>query len=116
MVPDWNYVKKTTLWQYEELIRKLKFVTAYPAIWQACNQEMAQAADFARRLFPERDIAGCEFPAGVPGTLAHENPQEMACCEALKAQRLMHSFDPLEEGRNPQGRRSLPQRTGRLFP
>lgn len=65
MRPDWNYVKKTTLWRYEDLIKKLQVVTAYPAIWRAYNHKMAQAVDFARCLFPDTNIESGEFPAGI---------------------------------------------------
>jgi hypothetical protein len=38
---------------------------AYPVIWQAYNHNMMQAADFARRLLPDKDIKAGEFPAGI---------------------------------------------------
>lgn len=65
MHPDWDYVKRTTLWQYEDLIEKLNLVTAYPVIWQAYNHNMTQAADFARRLFLDKNNDVGEFPAGI---------------------------------------------------
>ena len=65
MQPNWDYVKKTTLWHYDDLIKKLNVVRAYPVIWQAYNHDMNQAADFARRLFPDKNIATGEFPADV---------------------------------------------------
>ena len=69
MQPDWDYVKKTTLWHYEDLLKKLNFVTIYPVIWQAYNHDMAQAAAYARRLFPGRNIAGGEYPAQIIETI-----------------------------------------------
>ena len=30
MQPDWEYVKRTTLWHYEDLLKKLNFVTGLP--------------------------------------------------------------------------------------
>ena len=71
MQPNWDYVKKTTLWHYEDLIKKLTVVMAYPVIWQAYNHDMNQAADFARRLFPDKNIEAGEFPAGVLHTFEH---------------------------------------------
>ena len=65
MKPNWDYVKKTTLWQYEDLIKKLSVVMAYPVIWQAYNQDMTQAITFARRMFPDKNIEAGEFPACV---------------------------------------------------
>jgi len=70
MQPNWDYVKKTTLWQYEELIKKLKVVTAYPVIWQAYNHDMIQGAAFARCLFPDKNIAAGEFLARVLSAFA----------------------------------------------
>lgn len=68
MQPKWDYVKKTTLWHYEDLINKLNVLTAYPVIWQAYNQDMTQAAVFAHHLFPEKNIETGEFPARVLAT------------------------------------------------
>jgi hypothetical protein len=65
MQPNWDYVKKTTLWHYEDLIKKLKAVTAYPVIWQAYNQDMDRAAAFARGLFPDKNIEAGECPGGL---------------------------------------------------
>lgn len=65
MQPNWDYVKKTTLWHYEDLIKKLHVVTAYPVIWKAYNHNMTQTADFARRLFPGKHIEASGFPAGI---------------------------------------------------
>jgi hypothetical protein len=44
---------------------------AYPVIWQAYNHDMNQAAAFARRLFPDKNIAAGEFPADVLHTFGH---------------------------------------------
>lgn len=71
MQPDWDYVKKTTLWHYEDLIKKLKVVAAYPVIWQAYNHDMTQADTFARRLFPDKNIEEGGFPADVISAFEH---------------------------------------------
>lgn len=63
MQPNWDYPKKTTLWHYEGLIKKLLLLTAYPVIWQVYNNDMTQAAVFARRMFPEKNMETGEFPA-----------------------------------------------------
>jgi hypothetical protein len=63
--PDWAYVKKTTLWPYEDLLQKLDAVLRYPVIRQVYNHSMPQAADFARRLFPDKDLKAGEFPAEI---------------------------------------------------
>jgi hypothetical protein len=68
--PNWDYVKKTTLWQYEELIKKLRAVTAYPVIWQAYNHAMPQAADFAHHMFPDANVEAGEYPAAIILTFA----------------------------------------------
>lgn len=62
---NWEYVKKTTLWHYEDLLKKLNAVLAYPLIRNAYNHSMPQAVDFARRLFRHSNIAVGEFPARV---------------------------------------------------
>jgi hypothetical protein len=69
MQPDWDYVKKTTLWHYEELIKKLSILIAYPVLWQAYNHDMNRAAIFARRLFPDKNIEAGEYPAQVLSTI-----------------------------------------------
>lgn len=74
MQADWDYVKKTTLWCYEDLITKLNAVTVYPLIWRAYNHNLRQAVDFARRLFCDRNIEAGEYPAAVIDT-----------CERLQA-------------------------------
>ena len=61
MQPNWDYVKKTTLWHYEDLIKKLKAVAAYPVIWHAYNHDMTQADTFARRLFPDKTSRWVNF-------------------------------------------------------
>ena len=65
MQPNWDYVKKTTLWHYEDLINKLNAVTDYPVIWQAYNHDMPKAAAFAKCLFVGSNIEAGEFPAAV---------------------------------------------------
>lgn len=69
MLADWGYVKNASLWRYEELIQKLRFLSAYPLLWQAYNHDMRAAAAFARCLFAGRDIDGGEFPAPVIVTI-----------------------------------------------
>ena len=71
MKPNWDYVKKTTLWHYEDLIKKLSVVMAYPVIWRAYNHDMTQAAAFARRLFPDKNIKPWEFPAYLLSSFEH---------------------------------------------
>jgi len=66
---NWDYVKKTTLWQYEELLKKFNKLLNYPIIRQVYNHSMPQAEDFAVRLFAENDIAAGKFPAPVIATL-----------------------------------------------
>ena len=73
MQSNWDYVKKTTLWQYEELIKKLNAVTNYPAIWQAYNHDMPQAVAFARRLFAGSDLEAGEYPASIIRTIERLN-------------------------------------------
>ena len=68
MQPNWDYVKKTTLWNYKDLIYKLNRVSDYPAIWQAYNHNMSQAADFANRLFLGKNIESGAYPAAVIST------------------------------------------------
>ena len=71
MQPDWNYVKKTTLWHYEDLIKKQRVLMAYPVIWKAYNHNMAQATVFSMRLFPDKNIEAGEYPAQILDTIAH---------------------------------------------
>jgi hypothetical protein len=62
---NWDYVKKSTLWDYEDLLKKLNAVLAYPVIRNAYNHSMPQAVDFARHLFSHSNFAVGEFPAAV---------------------------------------------------
>lgn len=50
MAIDWGYVKKTTLWQYEPLIKKLTKVLDYDFVRQHYHHSMTEAASFALRL------------------------------------------------------------------
>jgi hypothetical protein len=70
MQANWDYVKKTTLWHYKELMKKLSFAKTYPVIWQAYNHNMTQAAAFARRLFRDKDIEAGEYPAQILDTIS----------------------------------------------
>jgi len=72
--PAWDYVKKTTLWHYEDLIKKLSVLMAYPVLWKAYNHDMAQATDFAMRLFPGKNIEAGEYPAQILDSIAHLKP------------------------------------------
>jgi len=74
MQPDWNYVKKTTLWHYENLIKKLSVLMAYPVIWKAYNHDMPKATIFAMHLFPEKNIEASEYPAQILDTIARLKP------------------------------------------
>jgi hypothetical protein len=74
MQPDWNYVKKTTLWHYEDLIKKLSVLKAYPVIWKAYDHDMAQATIFAMRLFPDTNIEAGEYPAQILDTIMYLKP------------------------------------------
>ena len=47
---DWTYVKKKTLWQYEDLIGKLLDVLGYPFVQAFYNHGMPEAAAYARRM------------------------------------------------------------------
>lgn len=71
MQPDWNYVKKTTLWPYEDLVKKLSVLKAYPVIWKAYNHDMAQAAVFVMRLFPNTNVEAGEYSAQILDKITH---------------------------------------------
>jgi hypothetical protein len=47
---DWNRVRKQTLWSYEELIKKLRRVLAYPFVRQHYNHTMQQARAYAGKM------------------------------------------------------------------
>jgi hypothetical protein len=66
---NWDYVKKITLWQYEEVIQKLNGLMAYPVIRSVYNLSMPEAVNYARRLFPGKNFEGGEFPAPILATL-----------------------------------------------
>jgi hypothetical protein len=74
MQPDWNYVKKTTLWHYEALIKKLSVLVAYPVVWKAYNHNMAQASVFALNLFPDKNVDAGEYPAQILDTIMYLKP------------------------------------------
>ena len=65
MTVDWDYVKKTTLWPYEDLIEKLQDVLAYPFVQQYYDCSMPQAEEYARRLFADRDLDHGEYPRAL---------------------------------------------------
>jgi hypothetical protein len=69
MTYNWDYVKQTTLWPYEDLLKKLGLVLAYPLIQEVYNHSMRQADAYARRLFPAQNIAAGEFPAPLLASL-----------------------------------------------
>ena len=172
MKPNWEYVKKVTLWHYEELLKKLEAVLTYPTICQAYNHSMPHAIEYAQHLFLDRNIAAGEFPADMMAAfgrlqsagvkdwadllnkvstredceaflsqkslgfeevinvqnyllrwafpfytttrelLEHDNPQEMEFYATLKQNKLMCSFDLLEQGRSARERRRLAEQTG----
>jgi hypothetical protein len=68
MQPNWDYVKRITLWHYEDLVKKLTVLPAYPFLWQAYNHDPTHAAEFARRLFADSNIESGEYPARVLST------------------------------------------------
>lgn len=68
MEANWEYVKKTTLWQYEELLAKLADVLAYPFVQEYYNHSMPQAVEFARRLFPTSNWEAGDYPAELVQT------------------------------------------------
>ncbi|MEI7844992.1 MAG: hypothetical protein WCK35_04220 [Chloroflexota bacterium] len=69
MQPDWTYVKKTSLWNYDELLKKLNSVLTYPVIRRAYNEDMCHAAAFCQRLFPTKNIDGDLYPAQILATM-----------------------------------------------
>jgi hypothetical protein len=69
MQPNWDYVKKITLWHYEDLVKKLNLLAGYPVLWQAYNHDMNRAGTYARRLFPENKVQAGEYPVRVLTTL-----------------------------------------------
>jgi hypothetical protein len=69
MQANWEYVKKTTLWHYEDLIKKLNAVASYNSIWRAYNMDLSGAIDFARRLFTKGEIDTGRYPAAVLQTV-----------------------------------------------
>ena len=50
MQPDWEQVKKLTLWSYEELIRKLQDMLVYPFVQEHYNHTMDQALVYAQQV------------------------------------------------------------------
>jgi hypothetical protein len=47
---NWIRVKQVTLWSYEDLVKKLQDVLAYPFVQVHYNHTMPQALDYARRI------------------------------------------------------------------
>jgi len=66
---NWDYVKKITLWSYEDLIKRLSVLVNYPVLWQAYNHNMTQAASFARCLFPEMGSGKGEYTTSLLFTM-----------------------------------------------
>jgi hypothetical protein len=49
-VIDWNLVKNITLWDYEELIKKILDVFSYSFVQEYYNHDMSEAVDYVRTL------------------------------------------------------------------
>lgn len=47
---DWNLVKKMTLWDYEELIKKILDVFSYNFVQEYYNHNMSESIDYVRKL------------------------------------------------------------------
>ena len=47
---DWNLVKKITLWDYEELIKKILDVFSYSFVQEYYNHDMSEAINYVRKL------------------------------------------------------------------
>ena len=69
MQPDWTYVNKTSLWNYDELLKKLNDVLTYPVIRQAYNMDMSLAAAFCQHLFHGNNIEADGYPAQILATM-----------------------------------------------
>lgn len=52
---DWNLVKKMTLWDYEELIKKISEIFSYSFIQEHYNHNMKEATDYLEELL------GCDL-------------------------------------------------------
>ncbi len=47
---DWKLVKKVTLWDYEELIKRILDVFSYSFVQEYYNHNMSEAIDYVRKL------------------------------------------------------------------
>lgn len=47
---DWNLVKKMTLWDYDELIKKISEVLSYNFIQEHYNHDMREATNYVKKL------------------------------------------------------------------
>ena len=47
---DWNLVKKMTLWDYEQLIKKISAVFSYNFVQEYYDHNMREATDYVKRL------------------------------------------------------------------
>jgi hypothetical protein len=54
---DWDYVKKQTLWSYEDLIKKLLNVLGYNFVQEHYNHSMKQAGLSWRALLISRRLS-----------------------------------------------------------
>ncbi|MEZ4657014.1 MAG: DUF4332 domain-containing protein [Caldilineaceae bacterium] len=50
MVINWDYVKKRTLWSYEDLIKKLKQTLSYDFVQHYYNHNMDEACDYVNEV------------------------------------------------------------------
>jgi hypothetical protein len=71
MEPNWDNVKKSTLWNYDDLIKKLILLESYPTLWQAYNHDMTQAAAFAHHLFADGNIQAEDYPVQLLSTIEY---------------------------------------------
>jgi hypothetical protein len=57
---DWDYVKKTTLWHYEELLEKILHVLDYGFVQKYYSHSMAEAAAYSAKIQQGYRINGRE--------------------------------------------------------
>jgi hypothetical protein len=102
MKSDWNRVKEQTLWDYEDLIKKLQVVLAYDFVQEHYNHTMKQAQGYAKKL-----RWGLPFKTPLREFIDTDNVGDARHLDALKKQKIGSNLDLLEAGRTKAGQVQL---------
>src|SRR4030042_1765303 len=117
---DWNLVKKMTLWDYEEIIKKIAEVFSYSFIQEHYNHTMKEATNYLEELlgYDVKLVLNHIFRWVFPHRLYlrelinTENESHKIYIKKLRNRRIRFNLDILENGRTREGREKLSKEKG----